>query len=63
MMSFVVLILAESSTSPVHIRPTIDVYVGCLFTGPECAVTSSLANGLVGTVFISRYRLQPRAGF
>ena len=32
-------------------------------TGPDGAVDMSLANGLVGTGFVSRYRLQPRAGF
>ena len=31
--------------------------------GPDGAVVISSANGLVGTGFISRYRLQPRAGF
>ena len=30
-------------------------------TGPDGAVV--MANGLVGTRFTSRYRLQPRAGF
>ena len=32
-------------------------------TGPDGAVAMSSANGLVGTGFVSRYRLQPRAGF
>ena len=32
-------------------------------TGPDGAVAMSSANGLVGTGFTSRYRLQPRAGF
>ena len=32
-------------------------------TGPDDSVTMSSANGLVGTGFASRYRLQPRAGF
>ena len=32
-------------------------------TGPDGAVVMSSANGLVGTEFASRYRLQPRAGF
>ena len=32
-------------------------------TGPDGAVAMSLANGLVGTGFASRYRPQPRAGF
>ena len=32
-------------------------------TGPDRAVVMSSANGLVGTGFASRYRLQPRAGF
>ena len=32
-------------------------------TGPDGAVVMSSANGLVGTGFASRYRLQPRAGF
>ena len=31
-------------------------------TGPIGAVTMLLANGLVGTVFASRYWLQPRVG-
>ena len=30
---------------------------------PDGAVAMSSANGLVGTGFVSRYRLQPRAGF
>ena len=30
---------------------------------PDCAVTKSLDNGLVGTGFTSQYRLQHRAGF
>ena len=34
-----------------------------LTTGPDGAVAVSSANGLVGTGFASRYRLQPRAGF
>ena len=32
-------------------------------TGPDGVVVMSSANGLVGTEFASRYRLQPRAGF
>ena len=32
-------------------------------TGPDGAVAMSLANRMVGTGFVSRYRLQPRAGF
>ena len=32
-------------------------------TGPDGAVVMSSANGLVGTGFVSQYRLQPRAGF
>ena len=32
-------------------------------TGPNSAVVMSSANGLVGTGFASRYRLQCRAGF
>ena len=35
----------------------------CKKTGPDGAVVMSLANGMVGTGFASRYRLQPRAGF
>ena len=31
--------------------------------GPDDAVAMSSANGMVGTGFASRYRLQPRAGF
>ena len=34
----------------------------CL-TGPDGAVTMSSANGLVGTGFVSRYRLQPERVF
>ena len=34
-----------------------------LFTGPDGAVVMSSANGLVGTGFSSRYRLEPRACF
>ena len=34
-----------------------------IHTGPDDAVDMSSANGLVGTGFASRYRLQPRAGF
>ena len=33
------------------------------YASPDGAVAKSLANGLVGTGFVSRYRLQPRAGF
>ena len=32
-------------------------------TGPDGAVVMPSANSLVGTGFVSRYRLQPRAGF
>ena len=32
-------------------------------TVPDSAVVMSSANGLVGTGFVSRYRLQPRAAF
>ena len=32
-------------------------------TGPDGAVATSSVNGLVGTGFASRYRLQPRVGF
>ena len=32
-------------------------------TGPNGAVAMSSVNGMVGTGFASRYRLQPRAGF
>ena len=32
-------------------------------TGSDGAVVISWVNGLVGTGFASRYRLQPRAGF
>ena len=32
-------------------------------TGPDDAVAESSANGLVGTGFTSRYRLQPQSGF
>ena len=32
-------------------------------TSPDGAVAISSANGMVGTGFTSRYRLQPRAGF
>ena len=32
-------------------------------TGPDGALVMSSANGLVGTGFVSRYRLRPRAGF
>ena len=32
-------------------------------TSPDGAVVVSMDNGLVGTEFASRYRLQPRAGF
>ena len=31
--------------------------------GPDSALVMSSANGLVGTGFVSLYRLQPRAGF
>ena len=31
-------------------------------TGPDVTLAMSLANGLAGTGFISRYRLQPRVG-
>ena len=34
-----------------------------LTTGPDGAVVKPSANGLVGTVFTSWYRLQLRAGF
>ena len=30
---------------------------------PDGAMVMSSVNGLVGTGFVSRYRLQPRAGF
>ena len=32
-------------------------------TVSDCAVVMSSANGMVGTGFASRFRLQPRAGF
>ena len=34
-----------------------------MMTGPDGAMAKSLANGLVGTGFVSRYRLQPIADF
>ena len=34
-----------------------------LITGPAGVVVMSSANGMVGTGFSSRYRLQPREGF
>ena len=39
------------------------IFVSCMMTGPNGAVVMSSANGLVGTGFASRYRLQPRVGF
>ena len=42
------------------------IFVSCMMTGPDGpdgAVVMSSANGLVGTGFASRYRLQPRVGF
>ena len=34
-----------------------------VLTGPDGAVAMSSANGLIGTGFASRYRLQHREGF
>ena len=39
----------------------INIFSDSLRTGPDGTVVMSLANGLVGTGFASRYRHQPRA--
>ena len=48
------------------LEPLLDYKHGYYYTqetGPDGTVAMSLANGLVGTGFVSRYRFQPRAGF
>ena len=42
---------------------SVSTVIFCLYTGPDGAVGVSSGNGLVGTGFATRYRLQPRAGF
>ena len=49
--------LGATSLSPKHIA------ILMLHTGSNGTVVMSSVNGLVGTGFASRYRLQPRAGF
>ena len=39
------------------------IFVSFMMAGPDGAVVMSSANGLVVTGFVSRYRIQPRAGF
>ena len=44
-------------------RKISNLFITVCHTGPEGAVTVLLANGLVGIGFVSRYQLQPKAGF
>ena len=45
-----------------QIKSYLQVCYMIVITGPNGAVVMSLANGLVGTGFAPRHRLQPRVG-
>ena len=46
-----------------YISMYVCMYVFMYISGPDGAVAKSTANGVVGIGFVSRYRLQPKAGF